>query len=137
MFITYILGGTAIVATLAMLKYRQQLRQSKTMNDFLSVESDEKTREIIFLQGAKNALTKENEDFRRLIKSGRDNLTTKQWISPDVNENGKGVISVIGQDALRSDLYFRIKDFHYNPEDIEDYDFAMREAEELIENLKA
>lgn len=44
-------------------------------------------------------------------------------------------IRVVAGHPTNNEVYFVIKSFSYNPDDVEDYNFAIREAEELIEKI--
>ena len=81
------------------------------------------------------ALKEELRDYRHLCTSGCRNLQIKLFMPFGNCGNRCGTITVAGVDTRNPDLWFVIKDFRYNTDDSDDYDFAMREAEELIEKL--
>lgn len=89
-----------------------------------------------------NALAEDNKwleerirEYKHLICSGCRNLKTHEWSVSVASQEPIAGISVIGQDTINPDLWFGVKDFLFNPNDPEDREFAIREAEELIETI--
>lgn len=71
-----------------------------------------------------------------LLCSGYRNLKATERQYHLHGQEPQGVITVEGQDTIDSDLCFEIKHFLFNPNDPEDREFAIREAEELIETIQ-
>lgn len=79
-------------------------------------------------------LEKEIREYRLLCTCGCRSLKVKVHRSPIViNNTPCGDVSVIGE---HGGYYFIVKSFTYDYYDPEDRDFAIREAEELIETIK-
>lgn len=75
-------------------------------------------------------------DYEHLLASGSRNL---KWIEKNIpyikGMPQQGIISVVGQSTRSSNLRFAIKSFMYDPNDPSDREFAIRQAEELIETI--
>lgn len=74
-------------------------------------------------------------EYKHLMTSGCRNMKVLERTLPELANIPQGVVIVAGVDTRRSDLYFPIKTFLYNIDDPEDREFAIREAEELIETI--
>ncbi|MBD5381992.1 hypothetical protein [Clavibacter sp.] len=85
------------------------------------------------IRDANKALSEQNRNYRHLTTSGGRNLKWIEQICPYII--GGAFIVVVGQDTINPDLYFPIKSFKFDPNDPSDRDFAIREAEELIETI--
>lgn len=81
------------------------------------------------------ALSERNGEYKHLVSSGCRNLKVLERTLPMLANIPQGVVVVAGVDTRKSDLYFPIKTFLYDVNDPEDRDFAIREAEELIETI--
>ena len=89
------------------------------------------------IREANKALSEQKRNYKHLMTSGGRNLKWIERICPYRFYGTKGAfIVVIGQDTINSDLFFPIKSFEFDPNNPEDRDFAIREAEELIETIK-
>lgn len=76
------------------------------------------------------------KEYEHFISSGRRNLKIKEWSYPTCVDIPKNVVSVVAQDTRNPSLFLSIKDFPYVIGDTEDYEFAKRRAEELIETIR-
>lgn len=73
-------------------------------------------------------------EYEHLTVSGYRNLKVKEYNLPDISKLPKYSIDVVGQDTINPDLFFVVKSFTADNE--EDRDFAIRQAEELIETIQ-
>lgn len=75
-------------------------------------------------------------EYKHLMTSGCRNMKVLEHILPELANIPQGVVVVAGVDTRQSDLYFPIKTFLYDVNDPSDREFAIREAEELIETIQ-
>lgn len=87
----------------------------------------------ISLIDEKDFLESRIKNYVHLSTTGCRNLKVKDYINPDIPDIPKYTIAVVGQDTINPDLCFVIKSFSADNE--EDREFAIREAEELIETI--
>lgn len=89
------------------------------------------------IREANTFLVEKIRNYEHLTTSGGRNLKWIEQICPyHIEGTTCAFIVVIGQDTINSDLFFPIKSFEFDPSDPEDRDFAIREAEELIETIQ-
>lgn len=87
------------------------------------------------LVGENKYLEERIREYKHLTTTGCRNLKTHEWLVSFATQEPIAGISVIGQDTINPDLCFVVKEFRFNPNDPEDREFAIREAEELIETI--
>lgn len=75
------------------------------------------------------------DEYKHLLTAGCRNMKVLERTLPMLANIPQGVVMVAGVDTCRSDLYFPIKTFMYDPNDPSDREFAIRQAEELIETI--
>lgn len=73
-------------------------------------------------------------EYKHLMVLGCRNLKVKEYNLPDISGLPKYSIAVVGQDTINPDLDFAVKTFAADNE--EDREFAIRQAEELIETIQ-
>ena len=139
MLLTWFLGGYAIGVTFWFAISARQNSKLKSEKRELSGELSEVYSKLGDLQ-VENAdslseielLNKAIQDCDKVLYFGRNNLTWLEQLPSQNSDAYEGSIMVIGQDK-ESGFFFVVKVFRFNINDSEDRDFAIREAEELIE----
>lgn len=120
MFLTWFLGGYAICTTLLLAK---EIRKKVKLKN----ECDRRCQELEkTLEDSQSVLNGLHDRVLATLNNGYKNL----GIFIEV-----GMVNVIG-DCPETGFMFIIKRFPFDPEDEEDYEFAKREAEELIEIIQ-
>lgn len=133
LFFAVAAGGCATYAWNCKRKYRKaKSEQIRLNNEFIASE-----RECLSQKEIIKSLEERLHEHKHLLTAGGRNLKIRQWRIPfNCDCDTHGVVSVVGCDTRRSDLHFVIKSYLYDENDPDGYDFAMREAEELIERLQ-
>lgn len=89
--------------------------------------------EIESVKDDRRMCQKELNELNSLLALGTNILSTYEIMS---GNSPRGTIAVVAWNVLRTKM-FVIKEFYYEANDAEDRDFAIREANELIEILKS
>lgn len=89
--------------------------------------------EIESVKDDRRRCQKELDELNSLLALGTNILSTYEIMS---GNSPRGTIAVVAWNVLRTKM-FVIKEFYYEANDAEDRDFAIREANELIEILKS
>lgn len=114
--------------------YRALVRQEEDSHVDTLNRLFEKQNSIDNIMLINNALRRDYDDLRRLADFGHLHLTWKAL--PSIKGKGTSEIAVVGTTNEKPELFFIIKIFTYVAGDEDDKDFAIREAEELIEIIK-
>lgn len=144
MDVTWIYGAVAIggiiVTAISGERYRRKYNKLKSEYDKRCEELEHALGEVGRDKILIESMQESNADFverigeyKHLMTSGCRNLKVKQYAIPDIPELPKFSIAVVGQDTINPDLDFIVKAFTADNE--EDREFAIREAEELIETI--
>lgn len=72
------------------------------------------------------------KEYHHLLTTGCRNIVVKEY-----HHGGLNSVVVCGRDTINPSLEFEVKSFVYNDNDPDDYEFAKREAEELVDKLKS
>lgn len=72
------------------------------------------------------------KEYQHLLTTGCRNIVVKEC-----HVGGSDSVEVCGRDTMNPSLEFVIKSFMYDGNDPDDYEFANREAEELVEKLQS
>lgn len=148
MYVTWIYGvvaiGGIIVTAINGERYRRKYNKLKSEYNKrckeLTNALGEVGRDKILIESMQDTnadFMERDEAYRRLLYSGCHNLAVKEREYPVINgEFPKGEVAVVGQLDEGKWPYFVIKSFLFNPHDQEDREFAIRQAEELIETIK-
>lgn len=112
----------------------------KRANNHLRDELDRKDDVNLFLREEIESIKDDNRrchnelnELNSLLLLGTNILSTYESMS---GNSPRGTIAVVAWNVLRTKM-FVIKEFYYESNDAEDRDFALREANELIEILKS
>lgn len=122
------------------LHYKKKWKDLKVEYDKRCLELIKALEEVGRVKLRNKSLDEENEcldtrvrEYDHLMTAGCRNLKVREYIIPDIPELPKYSIAVEGQSTRNPELSFVVKGFTANNE--EDRDFAIREAEELIETI--
>lgn len=106
----------------------------------LKSKHDERCKDLALdnerIQEVNECLLAEIDNYEHLILSACKNLKVLVFPPLAYDNITQGSVIVAGVDTRRSDLYITIKIFPYDIDNPEDRDFAIREAEELIETIQ-
>lgn len=143
MVVTYLLGGALVASIITATHYRRELKKSDRIVEMLTQDkkdfADKSHEDFMIISDAlrneKKIHSETSAELRRinnLLVWGHENLQIRENID---FEYGYGVVRVCG--TIRdSNKYFIVKNFRYDTNDPEERDFAIREAEELIETIQ-
>lgn len=106
-----------------------ELEESDRTIERQDAEIEKKTQRI-------NELAMRNAEFQHLSNSGWRNVRIKHLITPEHLNYPRNQVCVVGLSSRNPSLFFIIKTFEYDRDSEEDYEFAMREAEDLIEKIQ-
>lgn len=141
MVITYILAGALAGAIIAATHYRREMKKSdRIVGEMMQDKMDFIARTNSKLSTIEKSLREEKKSHsetcaelrcvRKLLLRGHENLQVRDKLNCGIY----GFVQVCGM-AHESNEYFIIKQFEYDSRDPEGRDFAVREAEELIETI--
>lgn len=138
---TFIVGGIAVVTAICGGRYHGKYLALKKQYSKLTKDLTNALGEVGRVKLRNESLAEDNkwleeriQEYKHLTTTGCRNLKVKVFNIPDVPELPKYSIAVVGVDTMNPDLEFVVKGFTADNE--EDRDFAIREAEELIETIK-
>lgn len=133
MNITLLSCGVAAVAVLAAIRYRRKAKSLKSQVESLNFEVDMQKYQNSYQSGLIEDLQKEIKDLKDLGFSATQNLKINLCALPN---STKGRVCVMGVNPSNPHTYIVIKSFDFDANDPDGYDFALLEAEELIEKIQ-
>lgn len=140
MILTWIGVSAGIVAIAGMMHYRKKWKDLQKEYYKRCEELNSALNSMEYLKILKEStqetnayLMKCNKEYRHLMTSGCRNLKVKEYIHRRTLNIPVYSINVVGQDTMNPDLCFYVKTFIADNE--EDREFAICEAEELIETI--
>lgn len=144
MLLTWFLGGVAVGAVIYAIHTRRDLIEARKEYDvrsnalIIALEEIGKLKSLYEdAESEMKALNDAIANHKAAEFNGRNNLTWIEEIPSAANREFvcHASVIVIGQDK-KSGFYFVVKAFRYQLNDPEDRDFAIRQAEELIETIQ-
>lgn len=143
MVLTYILAGVATAATITAEHYRREMKKSdKLASELAQAKLDYTSKRDTSISRLEEALRDEKKSHSetraqlwrvdKILARGWENLQVRESFGFDDNH---GLVTVVGASSDGKD-YFIIKPFEYDNRDPDGRDFAIREAEELIETIQ-
>lgn len=132
-FFAALAGAFASYAVICNRKWRK----SKIEQKRLQKELAESKLECLAKKDLIKSLEDDLDGHKHLLTTGCRNPKVRIHLSANKIDDLQCAVSVVGCDTCRSDLFFVVKSFPYNANDPNDYDFAIRRAEELIETIQS
>lgn len=136
-YLTIFFAVAAGACTALALNSNRKWRKAKSKQKLLKKELVESKGECLWQKEVLKSKDEALHDYKHLLTAGCRNLKVQSCMFPHKIDNIQGAVCVVGCDTRRSDLYFVIKFFHYDANDPNGYDFAVRRAEELIEIIES
>lgn len=137
MLLTFFFATAAGAFATNALICNRKWRKSKIEQKRLEKELAESKGECLWQKEVLKSKDEALHDYKHLLMVGDRNLKVRSCVLPHKIDNIHGTVCVVGCDTRRSDLYFIIKSIPYDANDPNGYDFAMRQAEELIETIQS
>lgn len=137
MLLTFFFATAAGAFAANALICNRKWRKSKIEQKRLEKELAESKQERLSQKKIIKSLEEDLLGHKHLLTAGGRNLKVQSCVFPHKIDNIHGTVCVVGCDTRRSDLYFIVKSIPYDANDPNGYDFAMRQAEELIETIQS
>ena len=131
LFFAVVAGGSVCYAWDCYRKYWRAKSEQKRLEKELAESKRESASQKEIIKSQEDEL----HDYKHLLTAGWRKLKVQTCVFSQIIGNIQGSVCVVGCDTRRSDLYFVVKSYTYEVGDPDGYDFAVRQAEELIEKL--